>query len=150
LTTLTLDIKQYEAPPAPPSTVTEPVTHIDIIHTATAGLKGTTELRSLDYMFRPHSDWFFGPVQGQSKFIATTDIEDAYLAQGWLESDEEKGGPNGETHVLSHVESTESGWTATQIWGFQIVAGERRYCRNIVIAKGAERVEFRLVYDWIS
>lgn len=91
----------------------------------------------------------FGTVKGQSKFIAVEDIQDPFLAKGWLEGEEEKKGPNGESHILSHVESLDNGWTATQIWGFQTVDGKRRYCRHIVVAKGAEKVEFRLVYDYL-
>jgi len=87
-------------------------------------------------------------VRGRSKWIAAADIDDAFLARGWEEAEAEAGGPNGETHLLSYVESLDSGWTATQVWGFQLVSGERRYARNIVIAKEDKRVEFRLVYDW--
>jgi hypothetical protein len=48
------------------------------------------------------------------------------------------------------VESLDNGWTATQIWGFKVVEGERKYVRNVVIAKEGERVELQLVYDWLS
>lgn len=71
---------------------------------------------------------------------------------GWLEDEGEKAGPAGETHVLSYVINEEAGWTATQIWGFQEVDGERRYARNIVLkkVKGEERVAMRLVYDYVG
>lgn len=100
-------------------------------------------------MFREHSDWLFGTVRGQTKWVAAGDIGDAFLQGGgqWLEGEEEKGGPAGETHVLSHVESVDNGWTADQIWGFQTVDGVRKHVRLIVVAKGAERAEIRLVYD---
>ncbi|KAK4192792.1 hypothetical protein QBC35DRAFT_483397 [Podospora australis] len=151
MATLTLTVKQFTAPPSPPA---EPsggaVTHIEIEQTGTGGLKGSTEKRCLDYNFRDHSDWLFGHVKGQSKFIAASDISDAHLKQGWLEGAEEATGPNGETHILSHVESYDAGWTATQIWGFQLVDGVRKHVRNIVVAKGSERVELKLVYDFIE
>lgn len=91
----------------------------------------------------------FGHVKGQSKFVAPEDISDAFLAKGWLEDEAEKKGPNGESHVLSHVESLDNGWTATQIWGFQTIDGERRHARHIVVAKDGKRVEIRLVYDYL-
>jgi len=149
---VTLDIKHYTAPPSPPADPSGPeVSHIEIEQTGTGGMKGSTEKRCLDFQFRDHSDWLFGHVRGQSKWMTPADIQDPYLAsKDWLEGDAEKGGPNGETHVLSHVESVDNGWTATQIWGFQLVNGERKHTRLIVIAKGTERVELKLVYDFIQ
>ncbi len=152
--TLTLTVKHYTAPPSPPADPSGPeVSHIEIEQTGTGGLKGSTERRCLDYTFREHSDWLFGTVQGQSKWMTPADITDEFLKgkEGeWLEGEEEKGGPNGETHILSHVESQDSDWTATQIWGFQIIGGERKYTRHIVVAKGSERVELKLVYDYLG
>jgi len=148
--TITLDVKQYTAPPSPPNSDTTPVTHIEIEQTGTGGLKGTTEKRCLDHQWREHSDWMFGHVKGQTRFLSGDEITDEFLKKGWLEGEEEKTGPDGASHVESYVESLESGWTARQIWGFQTVDGVRRYCRNIVVEKGAERVEIRLVYDYMS
>ncbi|KAK3394225.1 hypothetical protein B0H63DRAFT_40246 [Podospora didyma] len=149
--TITLDVKQYTGPPSPPAEPNGPaVAHIEIEQTGTAGLKGSTEKRCLDYTFREHSDWLFGTVRGQSKFIALADVEDAHLAKGWLEGAEEKTGPNGEAHMLSHVESVDAGWMATQIWGFQLIEGVRKYVRRIVVAKDTQRAELVLVYDFLG
>ncbi|KAK1755032.1 hypothetical protein QBC47DRAFT_207595 [Echria macrotheca] len=151
MTTLTLHVKQFDAPPSPPADPSGPeVTHIEIEQTGTAGFKGTSEKRCLDYTFREHSDWLFGSVRGQTKWIARADVKDPFLnSNDWLEGEAEAGGPAGETHVLSYVESLDNGWTATQIWGFQLVGGERKHVRLIVIAKGTDRVELKLVYDYI-
>jgi len=150
LATVTLNTKQYTGPPSPPGEGAE-VTHIEIEQTGTGGMKGSTEKRCLDNIFRDHSDWLFGSVRGQSRWVKPEEIEDAFLKSAdWLEGEEEKGGPNGETHVLSHVESVDNGWTATQIWGFQLVGGERKHVRHIVIAKGGERVELKLIYDYVE
>lgn len=43
LATITLDVKQYRDD--------EGVEHIDIVQTATGGIKGTTENRTLDWMY---------------------------------------------------------------------------------------------------
>jgi hypothetical protein len=152
LATVTLHVKQYTGPPSEPANPSGPaVTHVDIDQTATGGVKGSTELRCFDNEFRPHSDWLFGNVRGQSRWIAAEEIKDPFLAKGpWLEGDEEKAGPNGETHMLSYVESLDNGWTATQIWGFKIINGERKYVRNILIAKGDKRVELVMVYDYVQ
>lgn len=151
MATLTLDIKQFVAPPSPPADpANPPATHIEIEQTGTGGIKGSTEKRCLDNNFRDHSDWLFGHVKGQSRWLTPADISDQFLNSGWLEDEEEKGGPNGETHLISHVESYDNGWTATQIWGFKMVEGVRKYCRNVVIAKGGERVELVLIYDFLE
>ncbi|KAI8266167.1 hypothetical protein K4K58_010303 [Colletotrichum sp. SAR11_239] len=150
MATVTLHVKQYSAPPSPPGSGTEPVTHIDIDQFATAGLKGTTENRCLDMEWREHSDWMFGSVRGQSKWMSAEEIEDEFLKKGpWLEGEAEATGPDGKSHIYSHVESIDNGWTATQIWGFQIIDGQRRYARNVLVQKGGKRVEIRLVYDWL-
>lgn len=150
--TLTLDIKQFSAPPSPPAEASAPaVIHIEIEQTGTGGMKGTSEKRCLDNVFRDHKDWLFGHVKGQTRWANAEDVEeDAFLKSGWLEGEEEKKGPNGESHVLSYVESYDDGWTATQVWGFKTIEGERRHVRNVVIAKGSERVELQLVYDYLS
>lgn len=143
-------MKQYEGPPKPPSTSTETATHIDIQQIATAGMKGTREERCLDTVFRPHSDWIFGNVKGQSKWLALDEVTDDFLKSGWLTTDAEKTGPGGKDHILSFVENLDNGWTAEQIWGFMEIEGERRYVRNIVIRKKDERVNLRLVYDYLG
>ncbi|KAK3389103.1 hypothetical protein B0T20DRAFT_483976 [Sordaria brevicollis] len=151
LASLTLDIKQYSAAPSPPAEPSAPaVFHIDIEQTGTGGMKGTSEKRCLDNIFRDHKDWLFGHVKGQTRWVNPEDIDDAFLKSGWLEGDEEKKGPNGESHVCSHVESYDAGWTATQIWGFKTIDGVRRHVRNVVIAKGKDRVELQLVYDYLG
>lgn len=150
LATVTLHVKQFTGAPKPPNTSTDPVTLIDIEQTATAGLKGTSEHRCLDFEFREHSDWLFGNCRGQSAWRSPEEIDDAHLKKDWLEGPEEATGPEGKSHILSHVENIDDGWTATQIWGFQTVRGERRYVRNIVVAKDGQRVEFKLIYDWVG
>ncbi|KAK7737473.1 hypothetical protein SLS53_006546 [Cytospora paraplurivora] len=120
-------------------------THIDIDQTATGGIKGTAENRTLDNTFREHSDWLFGHVQGRTGWVASKDEigdgTDEFLKGGWEEGQTE--------WIVNRVESLDSGWVATQVWGFGIIDGERRYARNTVVTKGKERVELRLVYDFV-
>ncbi|OTB02298.1 hypothetical protein M426DRAFT_322724 [Hypoxylon sp. CI-4A] len=165
-TTVTLQVKQYRGVPTPAEGAGgEVVTRIDIQQIASAGVKGTTENRCLDFVFREHSDWLFGHVRGRSRWIGAEElralassedgearkgswVDSDFIARDWLEADAEKGGPDGETHILNHVESLDNGWTATQVWGFQDVGGERRYVRNIVIGKEGKFAEFKMIYDW--
>ncbi|KAG5998386.1 hypothetical protein E4U43_002430 [Claviceps pusilla] len=138
--TISLSVTQYEAPPKPPNPSAETVTHIDIAQSA-SGLTSTQENRCVDDTLREHTDWLFGTVQGRTKWVSLEDVEDTYLKSGWEVEGDGK-------FIWSHVENKEKGWTANQIWGFQSVNGERRYCRKIVVAKGSQRAEFRLVYDY--
>lgn len=80
--------------------------------------------------------------------MSLSEIEDDFLKSGWLSGEAEATGPGGKDHVLSFVENVDSHWTAEQIWGFMEIEGQRRYARNIVIRKGDERVNLRLVYDY--
>lgn len=141
---ITLDINQYTAPPSPPNTSSELFTHIDIEQTA-AGLKSTHEKRTVDGVYREHSDWLFGKVKGKSFWIGLDDIKDDELKSSWLkEGDEEK------FLFMSYVESLDAGWTATQVWGFQEVNGERKHVRKILVAKDSQRAAVTFVYDYTS
>jgi hypothetical protein len=141
--TVTLSIKQYVDDTN--------LTHIDTDQTATGGIKGTQELRQLDWIERPHDDHIFGKLVGKSRWIATGTPEyealQAFMREGWLEEGEQ-GGPNGESHVHSWVVNEEKGWTAEQIWGFAMVEEKRYYVRRVVVTKGKEVLSVRLVYDW--
>jgi len=140
LATVTLHTKQY--------TGEDGVTHIDIEQTATGGIKGTTELRILDWAERAHEDHIFGSLKGKTRWLNMDTIEDPFQKDGWLMGDEEKAGPNGELFIESFVVNEERGWTADQIWGFAIVDGQRYYTRRIVVTKGKEVLKIRLVYNW--
>jgi len=150
MASITLDVKCYEGAASPPSESKDPVTHIEIVQTASK-LSSTTEHRCLDFVFREHSDWLFGNVKGRSRWIHAAEVDDAFLAKGWEEGDAEAVGPDGETHLLSHAVSLDRDWTVKQIWGFQVVDGARRYARNIVATtETGDRAEIRLLYDYVS
>jgi hypothetical protein len=147
--TVTLHVKHY--------TDAEGKVHIDIEQTATGGLKGTSEHRTIDNTFREHSDWLFGKAKARSFFVKAEDLPakikeellgDEFLGRDWLAGDEEKTGPDGTLHLVNWVEA-EAGWTAAQVWGFQTIGGERRYARNIVVRNGDKSAEIRLVYDFV-
>lgn len=114
-----------------------------------SGAKGNSEARVLDWKQRPHTDNIFGSVLGQTHFVTADKIKnDAFLKEGWLEGPEEAKGPNGESHIESHVINEERGWEVWQVWGFQLVNGERRHVRKVVCEKAGKRVQVKLVYDF--
>ncbi|KAI1499206.1 hypothetical protein F5X99DRAFT_391089 [Biscogniauxia marginata] len=148
------------------------IPHVDIEQVATGGVRGTTENRTADFTFREHTDWLFGRVRGRCKFLTSEELaafladEDAagkgwvdgdegvrFLLDGWLVGPAEAAGPFGQGRplFLSHVENLDEsgGWTATQVWGFQDVGGERRYARNVITAKEGKFVSIKMVYDWV-
>lgn len=145
LATVTQHLKQYfdEKDPS--------ITHIDFTQTITGGIKGTTELRTLDYQWRPHSDYLFGDLKGRSRWIKLADLDEAdedqkFLRQDWLPESAE-----GEM-VESYVENDDKGWTGHQVWGFQEIEvaeeKERRHVRNVVVRKGDDVQRIKLVFDW--
>lgn len=140
LATVTLTIKEYVDDAG--------LTHVDAQQTATGGLKGTTENRALDNVYREHSDWLFGKVKGRTRWAAKAASggveelpDDAFLRSNWEDGTEE--------WVFAYVESLDSTWTATQVWGFQVINGERRYARNVIVEKGKQRVEMKMIYDFV-
>ncbi|KAI0394811.1 hypothetical protein F5Y17DRAFT_426248 [Xylariaceae sp. FL0594] len=152
--TVEIEVKQY--------TDEEGKVHVHIEQTASK-LSSTTEKRTADWQPREHSDWLFGRVEGRTRFITAEQLAELvageavakkwtktdHLARDWLAGEEEKTGPDGASLLLNHVEA-DAGWFATQVWGFQNVGGERRYVRNVVVAKGDEFVEFKMIYDYVS
>jgi len=132
--TVTLYVKEYLDE--------QKVYHIDIDQTGIAGLKGTTELRILDWQEHEHTDYIFGTVRGKCRWIRAADVDDEFLKKGWGKEMDD----NDAMH--NHIESVDKGWVVDQLWGFEDVQGERRYVRHLVVVKGDKRIERRLVYDW--
>ncbi|KAH6991423.1 hypothetical protein BKA56DRAFT_667895 [Ilyonectria sp. MPI-CAGE-AT-0026] len=143
LAPVTLEMKQYEAAPNSPSTATGQVTHVDMVQLA-AGLKGVQEDRCMDNVFRESSDWIFGTTQCQSRWAKVEEIDEEFLKDGWLVEGEDSA------LIFSHTESKANGWTLTQVWGFEMVNGERRYCRRMVAKKGSKRATVRMVHNYVS
>jgi hypothetical protein len=152
LAAITQHLRQY------PTTGSDgqPSTQIDIEQTATGGVKGNSEKRTLDWQYRGYSDWLFGDLQGRTRYNTLKAIleeskgkgveeEDAkFLAEGWLKETED-----GEV-VESFVDNEGAKWTGWQIWGFAEIGGVRMLTRRFAIRKKDrnEVVRIRLVYDW--
>lgn len=93
-------------------------------------------------MENEHSDHIFGKVKGHCRFIKLSEIHDDFLKSNWSQEME------GADFFEDEVKSLENAWEAHQVWGFQEIDGKRYYARNVVITKGSERKEARLVYDY--
>ncbi|KAF1812401.1 hypothetical protein P152DRAFT_436660 [Eremomyces bilateralis CBS 781.70] len=142
---LTLHVKHYKDDDA-----TE---HIDIEQIASGGIKGTTELRTLNGEWHDHKDHIFGFVKGTSTWVQLSELDDndedeAFLKDGWDKGTQEIG------LVKNHVESQGNGWVGRQTWGFADIdidgKIERRHTRRVVVTKGSEAKRIRMVYDFIS
>ena len=51
-------------------------------------------------------------------------------------------------HIQAEAESDGNGWTADQVWGFDVIDGKRYYVRHVVVRKGDDWKLARLVYDY--
>ncbi|VUC36563.1 unnamed protein product [Clonostachys rosea] len=141
LASISIEMIQYSDTPTPPSTSNEPVTFLSVSQTA-SGLKGMSELRILDDEIRDHTDWLFGSLKVQSRWVQVDEITE----REWLKYDWEKG----DRLIRTHVKNEKYGWEAIQICGFQVVNVVRRYCSRTYVTKGDQSATCRLVYDYID
>ena len=127
LATVTLSISQYKSE--------DSLTHIDIEVTATGGIKGTTEHRTLDWEVRGHKDQMFGEVKGQSRWIKLAELEDdtgdGFLKKAWLDE--------GEQYIQSSVTRVDGAWTSNQV-GFLARSSLELRCGVVPSAGVEERI----------
>lgn len=153
LATVVLTIKEY--------TDKDGVTHIDIASNA-SNISTSYENRTLDFESRPFKDKIFGNVEGRSRLI---DLSQGFEPVGTYSEDELqflqakvlKDGKTpssfeGNEVCHSYVKNTDRGyqWTAEQIWGFEIIDGQRYYTRRAMVknASGNKTERVRLVYAY--
>ncbi|KAJ9492899.1 hypothetical protein VN97_g375 [Penicillium thymicola] len=176
LATISIQITQYQTQT---SETSQPSTNIDFNQTATAGLAATKEERVLDWKISDHEDYFFGKVQGQSEFVhgvidadgivrpgfeLQTDNANAEIKKylrGEIEADGKKSegfivedwsgmseGPGLWVHTFEM--NVKSGWTAEQIWGFEMFGGSRYFSRRaVVMTTKGQYICGRIVFDFI-
>ncbi|KAJ6188585.1 hypothetical protein N7519_003493 [Penicillium mononematosum] len=178
LATIYLHISQYQTPA---SETTEPSTHIDFNQTASAGLAPTEEKRILDWEIRDHQDYFFGEVKAQCELVHGAVDADGIVRpefefqtpnvnaqikkfmRGEIEVDGGKSGgfivedwsgmveegPGLWVHTFER--NDKSGWTAEQIWGFEMLGDSRYFSRRVVVmtTKG-KYLCGRIVFDFVS
>ncbi|KAI9732740.1 MAG: hypothetical protein M1818_007474 [Claussenomyces sp. TS43310] len=132
--TVTFDISQKKT--------AEGVDQFETEQRGTGGLKGTTEVTTLDDTPRETEDYVFGRVKSSSRWIQTAEIADEFLKSGW-----EPAVLEGEV-VLTTAECAKVGWKSQTAWGFQVFDGKRYYTRRQVATKGKDRVECVMPYDY--
>jgi hypothetical protein len=88
------------------------VERIDIDQTLT-GIPGTSENRILDWTFREHDDYLFGPVVGKSRRANVEEIENEFLREGWLPDTVQDGVIN--SYVESDTPKSHTSWIAEQV-----------------------------------
>ena len=131
--------------------------HIDIT-TLVAGLDKTQEDRTLDWALASHTDKIFGKCHHRARLVklATFAMEGPGSAEdaAFLKAEKLQDGTTasrflGGELVQCWVESTGGGgWIAEQVWGFEIVNGERRHTRRVVVWNAGKVTRTRYVYDY--
>ncbi|THV02291.1 hypothetical protein K435DRAFT_653618 [Dendrothele bispora CBS 962.96] len=126
------------------------------INTSLPGVSSTqnkdkAETRKLDWVETKIETPLFGV--GMIKFRRVSKEEwdkldvDQSLKMGWTEDTLENGVI--QTEMRSDKASGGKGWTNVQIWGFEIINGERRYTRHVQFTgPGGESIKGKLVYDY--
>ena len=166
--TVTLYVHSY------PDSDTPTTYHIDIQQVITGGIQGTKESRTLDWTERDHTDNIFGTLHGRSRLLdgksedgalrpalevqtsvgeAEADAKVVKFLRGEILVDGSKSegfsGEDGEgVFMQSFVRNDSAGWTAEQVWGFEVVGGERRHARRVVVTKDGKVEMARLVYSF--
>ncbi|KAJ5281159.1 hypothetical protein N7478_006531 [Penicillium angulare] len=169
--TVTLHVHEYKDEHNPA------VYHIDVDQVITGGITGTSERRTLDWEEREHADDIFGNLKGRSrmfrgangrpaldkqtkvgepegdarveKFLLGETLVDGSASEGFLIEDEGAEFGVGEgLFAHSWVVNEESGWSAEQVWGFEIIQGERHYVRRVAVVKDKQIELARLVYTF--
>ncbi|KAI4149080.1 MAG: hypothetical protein L6R39_002616 [Caloplaca ligustica] len=119
-----------------------------IEQTATAAsIPGTTEQYILDGEWHTNHDAFFGEVRGRSQWISLDEgkakVQGVIDGSSWEDSDKGK-------LILAEGGSTDGKWEAFRIWGFEGIAGERRYTQSVrVWNKEGKEAEGKMVYDFM-
>jgi len=165
VTTITLDINEY---------CEDGVLRIDIEQSTSSGMPGTTEKRVLDWSEQNQADHIFGKCKAQTRLIKGVRLDEkvhpdiqiqtpvadekisAFL-RGLTLEDEGEHASNGflvegeGVWVQLFVRNIDKGWTAEQVWGFEVIQGERHFVRRVVVAnKQGKFHQARLVYDFLE
>jgi hypothetical protein len=109
-----------------------------------ASIPGTTEQYILDCQWRENKDPFFGKVKGRSRWIDRSEVTEDGLKEGLdkLEAGDLIEATGGDV---------DGKWSATHIWGFLEIRGQRKHVRKVVVrGKSGEEVRVMMVYDWVE
>ncbi|EXJ58791.1 hypothetical protein A1O7_06221 [Cladophialophora yegresii CBS 114405] len=149
LASVVLTVKEYTK---------DATTHIDVT-TVVAGLDKTQEDRVLNWQDAEHVDKIFGKCRHRARLVKISEYhlegpgsaEDAAFLRGEkLKDGRTDSRFEVDEVVQSWVESTGggAGWKCEQVWGFEVINGERRYTRRVVVWNAGKVVRTRIVYDY--
>ena len=112
--------------------------------TATAAaIPGTTEEYILDWEQRSNHDAFFGDIEGRSRWITQSQAREDGAEGDWQERDSDG------MLIQAVGKKPDGAWTATHLWGFEEVAGQRRHTRRVkVVNQDGKELKVRMVYDF--
>ncbi|KAI4747205.1 hypothetical protein E4T44_15071, partial [Aureobasidium sp. EXF-8845] len=103
------------------------LTHVDNEQITTGNVRNLEE-RIVDYQWREKNDRIFGKVNGRSRYVKLDEVETEYLKQGWDEQFLTQG-DNEVIQVFVNSLGKKPNWSAEQVWGFEIVDGQKRHTR---------------------
>ncbi|KAJ5217194.1 hypothetical protein N7468_010202 [Penicillium chermesinum] len=83
------------------------------------------------------------------KFLRGETLIDGSASQGFeIDAVGDEFGEGEGLFLQNFVDNEESKWTAEQIWGFEIINGERRHTRRVAVTKNGKVEIARLVYSY--
>lgn len=130
-------------------------TVLTVAKSATGGIPGETQVHTLDGVEHVYESILFGTRRVETRWLDLRSKDpisgvvrredlDPYLSQDLL--DQEAGDSPG--HIWAAVTNERSGMRGEQVWGFELIAGKRYHVNRMVLRKGEERVDLRIVFDW--
>ncbi|KAJ5643810.1 uncharacterized protein N7484_006317 [Penicillium longicatenatum] len=153
--------------------------NLSVFQVPTAGIGGISELRLLDWdEMSPLKDFVFGARQSRNHFVTgkrgvdgrvvpdfvlKTGIDDPVIGQ-MLRGEIAPEGSDGSGFLVEGGEAEDAGlwihtfdyredgaWTVEQIWGFEMIGGERFHTRRFVVAdKGGNFEMGRIVFSYFG
>ncbi|KAF1824487.1 uncharacterized protein K489DRAFT_378906 [Dissoconium aciculare CBS 342.82] len=120
------------------------VVHIDQEQLSTGTVQHEPRLVTGEWAERDVQFW--GKVKGKTSYKKISELTDDFLKEGWAAEHTAEG--DDAVILESYTESLADTWTATQIWGFAEVQGERRHVRRILAEKEGKTERIRLVYNY--
>ncbi|KAK4498685.1 hypothetical protein PRZ48_009195 [Zasmidium cellare] len=133
---ITVGIKQWDDP-------TTGTTHLEMENNIAYayGLPGVTDTYVTDFSPKEYYDTIFGNVRDRARWVRVNELRDAFQKEAWAE----------ETEVLElWTDHLDVGASTSQVCGFEVVEGERRYTRRLVVSKGEDVLRVRLVFDYVG
>ncbi|KAK4157707.1 hypothetical protein C8A00DRAFT_29391 [Chaetomidium leptoderma] len=87
----------------------------------------------------------FGPVNMHCRFAGHGEVPTEFTLGSELVVSEDD-----HAALVEVLNSDINGWTATTLWGFEMVNGERRFCKYNTTIKGEKRATAKMVYDYLG